>query len=193
MIIEAEFLNLLSIVAAASDKMLDLRRGRQHSSRDWRTFHETADAQAIIVVVFAVTFLEAYMQNYANRRLGSAFSVKHIDRLDVLSKWVIVPRLATLKNVPTDHVGIELLRDLIHTRNRIVHSKSGALLGYEEIQAFAKRSRYNQSSIVLAALNVPYCFRKLGEMLVALDEKEAIPKLMAQVFGKAKRCPRKAI
>jgi len=187
MIVEAECLNLLSIVAAASDRLITLRRERQSTSKGWRDFHQTAEGKAVVVVVFTVTFLEAYVQNYASRRLGGAFSEKHLDKLDVVSKWLIVPQLVTLEKVNSDHPGIELLRDLVRARNAIVHSKSGGVSTYEEMQGFAKASRSRQASTMLAAMNAPYCLCKLGEMLAALDEKEALPKMLAQAFAKASR------
>jgi hypothetical protein len=186
MIVQAEFLNLLSIVAAASEQLVSLRKKGQHTSKDWRDFHQTADGNAVVVVVFTVTFLEAYVQNYASRRLGSAFS-ERLDRLDVVSKWLIVPRLVTFEKVNRDHPGVELLRGLVRARNAIVHSKSGGISTYEEMQGFAKASRSRRASTMLAAMNAPYCLRKLGEMLAALDAKEVVPQMLAQAFAAASR------
>ena len=56
-------------------------------------FENTADGQAAIVVTFSTTALECYISNYASRKLGETYFKKHIDNLNLHSKWMIVPRL----------------------------------------------------------------------------------------------------
>ena len=49
---------------------------------------------AFLAIVFAGMTLEAVIYDFAARHLGEEYVKQHIDRLDLVSKWVIVPQLA---------------------------------------------------------------------------------------------------
>lgn len=80
-----------------------------------------------VAIVFSAMAVEAYIYDYAARNLSSSFVRKYLDRLDLISKWVIVPRLVTGKAFPTGGRGFELLRKLKQTRDGLVHAKSREL------------------------------------------------------------------
>lgn len=50
---------------------------------------------SLIVIVFSTMAVEAYIYDYAARHLGDAFVKDHLDKLDTLSKWIVVPKLIT--------------------------------------------------------------------------------------------------
>lgn len=79
---------------------------------------------ARITVVFSAMTAEAYIWDYAARNFSSSFVKKYIDRLDVISKWVIVPQLVAGGRFPTEGEAFELLKDLIRNRNSFVHHKT---------------------------------------------------------------------
>lgn len=56
-------------------------------------FFEQREQAAVIAITFAAMSLEAFFYDYAARHLGDDFTKEHLDRLDLPSKLVIVPRL----------------------------------------------------------------------------------------------------
>ncbi len=66
--------------------------------------------------------LEAYIYDYAVRRLSKELA-EYADKLDVLGKWLIIPRLVTGKEIPRGERAFQLLQKLIANRNKIVHHK----------------------------------------------------------------------
>ena len=96
--------------AMASDKELSALNGQlAELDGDEAVFFEQEhilpvtdrrDNHCLIAIVFAALAVEAYMYDYAARNLGEQFVASHLDRLDVVSKWVIIPRLVTGKGFP---------------------------------------------------------------------------------------------
>lgn len=78
----------------------------------------------ITCIVFLAMAVESFIYDYASEHLGDTFVKNYIEKLDVKSKWVIIPKLVTGKDLPRDKKGFELLNKLISLRNRFVHSKS---------------------------------------------------------------------
>ena len=72
---------------------------------------------SIIAVVFAVTALEHAIYRYALRRLSHEFFVKHLDRLSLLAKWLVIPKLVTGKAPDETSVAKTAQPELISTRN----------------------------------------------------------------------------
>lgn len=49
---------------------------------------------------------------------------KHLDKLDTLSKWIVIPKLLFCQQIDERHHSIGILKELIRLRNDFVHSKS---------------------------------------------------------------------
>jgi hypothetical protein len=81
---------------------------------------------AASVVIFAAFFLEAWIYEYTVKKLSKSFFDNHIDKLRPASKWVIVTRLVTGRNFPTDSQAFEHLKSLYKVRNDLVHPKPSA-------------------------------------------------------------------
>lgn len=79
---------------------------------------------ASITIVFAMISVEAHIYDYAARHFTDSFVKKYIDKLDPISKWVIVPKLITGKELPRGGEWFQLLKNLVRERNSIIHSKS---------------------------------------------------------------------
>lgn len=75
-------------------------------------------------IVFSSLALEAYIYDYAARNLGDNYVKEHLDKLDVVSKWIIVPKIITGNEIQKSEEGYSLLKKLIRTRNTIVHNKT---------------------------------------------------------------------
>lgn len=79
---------------------------------------------SMIVIVFTAMTIEAYIYDYAARHLGDAFTKDHLDKLDPVSKWIIIPELVTGREMPLREGWYARLKKLIKIRNSITHHKS---------------------------------------------------------------------
>jgi hypothetical protein len=116
-----------SIVRENHEKMTRLElRAKKHGQADIEADEEIAKT-SIIVVVFSAMAIEAYIYDYAARHLGDTFVKDHLDKLDALSKWVIIPELVTGKEMPRNENWRERLNRLVKVRNSLIHHKSSDL------------------------------------------------------------------
>jgi hypothetical protein len=183
---DATFLSLLQVVESAHERLG--RNMKSTATLPRASVDDDVNAQAAITVIFGVTFAEAYVQNYAARRLGATFAAKHVERLDVVSKWVIVPTLATGVTIRNDHPAIATLLTVVRARNALVHLKTGGIaFDVGEVRAFGARTRQRQRGIIEAGLNVPYCVGQLARLLREADPKETLAAALVQSFGAAER------
>ena len=84
-------------------------------------------AAAVSVVVFAGMCLEAAIYDYAAWHLGDEYAQKHLDKLDLVSKWVVIPNIIANKELPRGRPTYERLKGLVRLRNNLVHYKSSPL------------------------------------------------------------------
>jgi hypothetical protein len=173
-IIYVPFISHLRIALDAHEKMLEYLTEHNKAGLPDHSFEKTAQGYATVVVVFCITALECYIYNYASRALGEAYAERHIEKLDLLSKWILVPKLATGGSIRSDHKGIQLLQSLIKARNGVVHLKGKNLkltCIEEQSTSIAEANRLVLDSAVTAF----QCIGELGQALhqVAPDEPGA--------------------
>ena len=84
------------------------------------------DKCVVTVIVFSAMALEAYIYDYAARNLSDDFAQTYLDKLDPVSKWVVIPKLVTGKEIPREHRWFELLKKIIKQRNGFIHHKSSS-------------------------------------------------------------------
>src|ERR1039458_8698380 len=89
------YLSHLRIVVDAHEKMLQYVAEHGQALVADHSFEKTAQGHATVVVVFCATALECYIYGYASRSLGESYAQRHIEKLDLLSKWILVPKLVT--------------------------------------------------------------------------------------------------
>lgn len=51
-----------------------------------------AELGSIVSVVFSALSLEAFINDYASQRLSKSYFDNYLDKLDLVSKWVVIPR-----------------------------------------------------------------------------------------------------
>ena len=78
----------------------------------------------LVVVVFCATSLEAYINQYAINKLSKNYFKTYLDKLDLLSKWIVLPRIITGKQLDIGSKSVQELSWLISLRNKLVHYKS---------------------------------------------------------------------
>ena len=79
---------------------------------------------ALIVVVFSAFTLEAYINHYGINRLSRNYFSNYLDKLDLLAKWLVIPRIVTGKKLDPGSHAMQGLSWLISLRNRLAHFKS---------------------------------------------------------------------
>ena len=99
------------------------------------------DEAVLSTIVFSALTVEAYIYDYGARNLGDKFTKDYLDKLDVVSKWIVVPKLITGKQIPKDGQAYCLLKNLIKVRNNIVHNKSKDILNMSANQMFEEQQK----------------------------------------------------
>jgi len=79
---------------------------------------------SLIVVIFCAIALEAYINYYGISHLSKTYFEKYLDKLNLLSKWIVIPRIITGTQLDTGSKALQELSWLITLRNKLVHYKS---------------------------------------------------------------------
>lgn len=86
--------------------------------------NEDIQNHAIIAVIFSALTLEAFINNYGISLFSLSYFDNYLDKLDFVSKWLILPKLVVNKELNTSHQPFQLLNELYSLRNKLVHSKT---------------------------------------------------------------------
>ena len=78
-------------------------------------------------IVFSAMCFEAAIYDYAAWQLGDAYAQDHLEKLDVVAKWIVVPKLVCQVDIRKDRAPFARFKQLITARNRLVHHKSEPL------------------------------------------------------------------
>lgn len=78
----------------------------------------------IQTIVFAAMCAEAAIFDLAAIHLGDGYAEQHLDKLDLVSKWVVVPQLICGKTLRMNGTAINSLRAMVKARNFLVHHRS---------------------------------------------------------------------
>ena len=78
----------------------------------------------IKTIVFSAMAIEAAAFEFAGIQLGDKVAEQYLDKMDVVGKWMIVPRLVCGRSLREDGPAINSLRGLVTARNALVHHKS---------------------------------------------------------------------
>lgn len=75
-------------------------------------------------ILFAALCVEASINDYAAWQLGDNYFEKHLANMDVVSKWVVIPKLVCGNEIDKSGPAYACLSALIRSRNELVHNKS---------------------------------------------------------------------
>jgi hypothetical protein len=131
----------------------------------WRTFTREFELRAqileskILSVLSSALFLEAYIWDYCARK-ESARLAKSLDKLDPVSKWVIIPRLIVPPGLDPGNASFEQLRQLFQLRNNLAHHKTKQGESFESPPDFK------------SDLEPPNCIRLIMSMLQMLHDMD---------------------
>ena len=85
---------------------------------------EKLDQVLLTTIVFSAMALEGYINFYAIKNFTKGYFEKHLDRIDIVTKWLLIPRLITGNEIPKDGRAFQLLNQLVSSRNYLVHAKA---------------------------------------------------------------------
>jgi len=84
-------------------------------------------SSAISAIIFQAFSVEAYMNFYGAIKLGDNVFKNHYDRISILDKIIIIPRIATGRDFPKGDNIYGLIKKLFKHRDMLVHYKSNAV------------------------------------------------------------------
>lgn len=118
-------------------------------------------------ILFSAMTFEAAIYDFASVHLGDNYVKSHLDKLDPLSKWLVVLRLVTGLELSKGEAPYAALKSLISARNQLVHSKSEA---FDYDRADQQLTKHSEHEINLNA-GVHNSFRALVLMSLYWDKK----------------------
>ena len=128
---------------------------------------------SLITIVFSAMVIEAYIYDYAARHLGDAFVKDHLDKLDMLSKWIIIPKLITGNELSRHQKWYTLLKNLIKTRNSVIHHKSSEPPASPfEIEKYLNKLSESEGSIHEVAKQSIILLDILADKIIEIDPEE---------------------
>lgn len=158
-------------------RLESIRKRVKHTEEEalWASYEESLiateiDKSALITIVFAAIALEGYIYDYAARNFSDRFVRKFLDKLDTISKWVVIPQLVTGKEFPRDGQCFELLSGLVKERNRLVHYKSADI----EFDRLEECSEQNQDWLIQSAQNAIEALDVIISQMSMIDPNEPV-------------------
>jgi hypothetical protein len=119
------------------------------------------------VIVFSAMCFEAAIYDFSSIHLGDDYVRDNLDKLDLLSKWVVALRFVAGIELKKSESAYGLLKTLIQARNKLVHAKSESF----EFEVNAQRRQIDRANKLNAEyeLNVHVAFRALVTMSLYFD------------------------
>ncbi len=99
---------------------------------DYMEYNQKVIHGKITVIIFLITYLESYIYDFAAIPLGDNYVEKYLDKLNLESKWMIIPKLITGKELDKSRNYWGDLKELIKWRNNLVHHKTTDANSYIE-------------------------------------------------------------
>ncbi|WP_250125893.1 hypothetical protein [Chroococcidiopsis sp. CCMEE 29] len=78
---------------------------------------------SIVSVIFSALTAEAFINHYGITKTSKNY-FKYLDRLNLVDKWIIVPKVVTGNSIEPGSHSIQCLNNLVGLRNKLVHYKT---------------------------------------------------------------------
>lgn len=159
-----------------------------------------ATGHAVKAIVFSALCVEASINNYAGIHLGDSYSENHIYNMDVISKWVVIPKLVCGKSIDKSGPAFCALKRLIKARNKLVHNKSqefdpasiSDLAQYLESRNKAFNGDFESSlrALYLMSMEMDFVLGQMHNPIRTLDKEFSpcleIPKQVKPLFNECR-------
>ena len=107
-------------------------QGEMSGAKPYATYWRSSLRYFLVQYLYAAMCLEAFIYDYAAVALGDTYVQKYLDKLDLIAKWVIIPRLVLGREVSRDGQAFEYLKLIKKERDKLAHSKSRPALTEEQ-------------------------------------------------------------
>lgn len=158
-----------------------------------------ATGHAIKSIVFSSMCVESAINNYAGTHLGDSYTEKHLASLDVVSKWVVIPKLVCGKSIDKSGPAYNSLKKLVKSRNQLVHNRSrevnpldpnlGAYLKKNEAD-FDSDFENSLKALYLLCMEMDFVVGQMHNPIKTLDKVFSpllvVPKQVKDVFDSCK-------
>jgi len=129
------------------------------TTSEFREKRQAHEETAFSTIIYSAMCFEAAIYDHTADYFGEKYTSEHLDKLDLLSKWVIVPKLTWNKQIRKDHAPFHHLAGLVKARNKLVHHKSLNLFPCDEakiskIESNAKQFRNDVQCAIKALILV---------------------------------------
>lgn len=139
---------------------------------------EERDQSCIVACVFTALYFEAFIYDYAASCLGDKYVLEHLDKLDFISKWIVVPRLTVGKEIDKSKGAFAALKRLHKDRNSLVHLKSRPM--NFDPEATAQYLEDREADLAEAARNCKAALENVVKALHDLDPEHPKLQLLVQ-------------
>lgn len=154
-------------------KMIQEKPAGKESTARLLLLEDKVARAELIVIVFSAMAIESYIYDYAARHLGDAFVKDHLERMDPLSKWILIPRLVTGRELPHRTHWQTPLASLIKVRNSIVHYKSSDPSAWvQDAGKFLKKLNAESDRIHETARQSIPLLQILADKIIEMDPEE---------------------
>lgn len=123
------------------------------------------DFSGVKVIVFIAMCFEAAIYDFASIHFGDDYVSDHLDRLDVLSKWIVVLRFVSGVELLKDKPSYGALKALVSARNALVHPKSKEI-DFSDMNILAEKMQKNK---IRNEKNIHNAYRALVLMSLNID------------------------
>ncbi|HTI00786.1 MAG TPA: hypothetical protein VL752_07555 [Acidisoma sp.] len=109
-----------------------------------RKFHDLGEQEiesAFSVILYSAMCFESAIYDHAAQYFGDSYVADHFDKLDLLSKWLVIPQLTWKRELRKGHAPYQHLATLVRARNRLVHHKSENIKMDDNLQMERLRRR----------------------------------------------------
>lgn len=96
----------------------------RHDYAAYDEHEKRKNVAGIKTIVFSAMALEATVFDLAAIHLSDKVAANYLDKMDLLGKWMIVPRLICGRSLTEDGPAINGPKGLVKARNALVHHKS---------------------------------------------------------------------
>ncbi|MEN3324240.1 hypothetical protein VP395_10915 [Mariniflexile soesokkakense] len=136
----------------------------------------------VISVIFLSMFLESYIYDFSARNKGDSYTSKYLDKLDTVSKWIIIPKIISGVEIDKSRKSFEMLRNLISTRNKLIHWKSKKFNSSELIK--------NRDKEIYDLINLKEIFIAIKDLFNQLDngQERKIHNFFLEYIDRQKIC-----
>ena len=130
----------------AYERFLSNQEHLQDNPEEFQDSSNGALIAGVETIVFSAMCFEAAIFDYAAWQLGDSYAKDHLEKLDVIAKWIIVPKLVCQAEIRKDRAPFARFKQLITARNHLVHHKSEPFK-FGDIEQLNKLERENRKFV----------------------------------------------